>query len=624
MIIYRNTLSGFYDDIDSRTVVDKIESALKEHHVGFDRDSEERAWRDSTRNMKEVLKEADLPDEVGVFIEFNVPFTASRIDFGITGYDAAGKHSAVIIELKGWSEGVSVSDCEGMVHTSFYRRDVLHPSYQAWSYANYLRYFNSEVVDGQVMVTPCAYLYNFGRSQGIKIIEDPRYDYYTSVARVFYYEDMGPFSEFISKYIVEPDGLATLDKIENGKLTVSSSLQKSLRRVLHEKDFFAPMDNQVGVYQTLLRGIRDSYNRRIKRVFIVRGGPGTGKSVLALKLLAELTGGYNDRNRHHISIPTLYVTKTSAPREVYSKELKALSKEVGAEYLFKGASSFVDAKRNEYPAILVDEAHRLTTRSSQYIKGGKNQVMEIVNAALASVFFIDEDQNVSMQDIGTIDEIERWAKEFGAEVVSDGLELMTQFRCSGSGLYIAWLDDLLGIRKSDNLSLLGKMNYDFSIVDTPKELFDKIEEKRAQGYDSRILAGYCWDWASKDSKTGTDFQLEGIDAQRWNTNYTWANNNNLKDEIGCVHTGQGMEFHYAGVIIGKDLVFRDGRIATCPEENHDKGSLGGWRNNPKRADRIIRNIYRTLMTRGMDGCIVYCLDKDLSIFFKKQLSDIAP
>lgn len=623
MIIYKNTLSGFFEDVRTRKIIEKIEFAMNEHHIGYDTYSEERAWLDSTRYMKEILNNTELPNDVCVFIEYNVPFTSSRIDFCITGLNENDVNSAIIVEMKGWSKGVQLSSKEGMVYTDFYRKDVLHPSYQAWSYANYLRYFNSEVVDGQVEVIPCAYLYNYSNRFKNSVIENEQYEYYTNKAKVFYYEDLGPFSDFIDEHIKKSDNEETFRKIENGKLTISSSLQKSLGRVLHEKDFFAPMDNQVGVFNILFNGIRDAYNRRVKKVFIVRGGPGTGKSVLALKLLAKLVSGYEDKyDKTHIFIPTLYVTKTQAPRETYSKELEKLSKEVGVRYLFKGASSFVGCEKNEYPAILVDEAHRLTTRSSQYIKGGKNQVMEIINAALASVFFIDEDQNVSMQDIGTIDEIVHWANTFGAEIIEDGLILQTQFRCRGSGLYIAWLDDLLEIRKSDNLSLLGKLPYDISVADTPKELMERIEEKRLKGYNSRILSGYCWDWSSKNTANGTDIDLEGIESQRWNTNYAWANNDGYSNEIGCVHTGQGMEFQYVGVIIGEDMVCRNGRIVTLPENNHDKGSLGGWRKDPQRADRIIRNIYRTLMTRGMDGCIVYCVDKELSEYIKKKISEI--
>ena len=622
MIIYKNTVSGFFEDVRTRQIINKIEYAMRDHHIGYDPFSEERSWLDSTRNMKEILQSTKLPDDVCVFIEYNVPFTSSRIDFCITGLNGEGVNSAIIVEMKGWSKSVELSSKEGMVYADFYHKDVLHPSYQAWSYANYLRYFNSEVVDGQVEVVPCAYLYNYSVKGKMDVIENKVYEYYTEKAKVFYYEDVESFSKFIDAHIRESDNEDTLHRIESGKLTISSSLQKSLRKVLHEKDFFAPMDKQMGVFNILFNGIRDAYNRRVKKVFIVRGGPGTGKSVLALKLLSKLIGGYEDKYDHnHVFIPTLYVTKTQAPRETYSKELERLAKEVGVRYLFKGASSFVDCEKNEYPAILVDEAHRLARKSFALMKG-ENQVKEIINAALASVFFIDEDQNVSMQDIGTVDEIEHWANELGAEIITDGLVLETQFRCKGSGLYVAWLDDLLGIRKSKNLELLGKLPYDISVADSPKDLIDRIDEKRSQGFNSRILSGYCWDWNSKNTKDGTDIDLQGIDSLRWNTDYKWANNDSFSDEIGCVHTGQGMEFQYVGVIIGEDLTFENGKIATHPEKNHDKGSMKGWKNDPRRADRIIRNIYRTLMTRGMDGCVVYCLDKGLSEYIKKRIEEI--
>ena len=626
VIIYNDTLAGFIADVDSRKIIEKIEIAMQEHHIGYDWESEERAWRDSTRNMKEVLERTDLPDDAYVFIEYNVPFTSSRIDFCITGLNEENRNAAIIVEMKGWSDqGVRLSDKEGMVHADFYRKDVLHPSYQAWSYANYLRYFNSEVVDGQVEVLPCAYLYNYPESHKADVLEDPRYDYYTEKAKVFYYEDIIPFSEFIDKNIKRTDGNETLRKIENGKLTVSSSLQKSLREVLHNRDFFAPMDNQVGVFNNLYREITDAYRRRIKKVMIVRGGPGTGKSVLALKLLAKLIGGYTDKyDGSHVFIPTLYVTKTSAPRKTYSKELEKLSKEVGVKFLFKGASSFVGCERNEYPAILVDEAHRLTTRSSQYIKDGKNQVMEIINAALASVFFIDEDQNVSMRDIGTIDEIEHWATEFGAQIITNGLTLETQFRCRGSGLYIAWVDDLLGVRESKHLELLGHLPYDISVADTPEGLISVIERKRAEGIDARILAGYCWSWASQSKPRDVkDIDLEGIEALRWNsTTDTWANDDDSFDEIGCIHSGQGMEFQYAGVIIGDDLRYENGKVIADPSKNLDRGALGGWEKDPERAKRIIRNIYRTLMTRGMNGCVVYCTDRPLAEYIKRRIEEV--
>lgn len=623
MIIYKNTVSGFGNDVIDSSIEDKIERNLRAHGIGSS-NSEKDSWRLSTLNMKLVLDLTSIPGDTDVFIEYNVPFTNSRIDFCISGLDSNSKGTAIIIEMKGWSKGIRESDIEGMVHADFYHGETLHPSYQAWSYANYITNFNSEVVDGQIDIIPCASLYNYPFEQGEVILEAEPYEYYTGKARIFYKNDKKEFARFLDERIKFSDGGVTMNRIESGKLTVSASLQKSLRRVLKEKDFFAPMEGQVLIYNTLLAGIRNAFKKRKKTVFIVRGGPGTGKSVMALKLLSQLNGGFGDSDDEPDSfIHTFYVTKTSAPRATYSKELRRLAKEVGVNCLFKGASDFVNSERNEYPALLVDEAHRLTTRSSQFVKGGKDQVAEIINAALASVFFIDEDQNVSMTDIGTIDKIVECAYAAGAEVVSRGLALETQFRCRGSGLYISWVDDVLGIRKSKDLELLGALPYEIEVVDTPEELMSVIAERRAQGFNSRIVAGYCWDWTTKDDpKAATDISFDNSDLKlRWNKSTdTWGNDEKCFEEIGCIHSSQGLEYQYGGVIIGDDMRFEDGRVVTHPEARSDQnGTMRGWKKNPERADRVIRNTYRTLMTRGMYGCYVYCTDKALSDYIKSRL-----
>lgn len=420
MIIYSNTVSGFSDDVIDGVIVDKIETNLKARGIHPSK-SETRSWSDSTKNMRWVLKESNIPKDVDVFIEYNIPFTSSRIDFCIAGISANQKNTAIIVELKGWSEGIHKTDMEGIVHADFYNDDILHPSYQIWSYANYLTNFNSEIVDGQVDVMPCTYLYNMSAQVGEFSLEDPSYSYYTDHARIFYLNDEENFSRFIGETIRKSDNGQTMDRIENGRLTVSASLQKSLREVLRNKNFFAPMERQRLVYDRLLNGIRSNFKKRRKTIYIVRGGPGTGKSVLALKLLSQLNGGFGDEGDNGF-IHTLYVTKTSAPRATYSKELKSLAKDLGVEPLFQGASNFVGMEKNSIPVILVDEAHRLTNRSSQYSKG-KDQISEIINAALVSVFFIDEDQVVSMQDLGTVDRISETAESLGADVIRDGLVL---------------------------------------------------------------------------------------------------------------------------------------------------------------------------------------------------------
>jgi len=620
MIIYQSTKGGLSEDIADRTILDKIKEGSKRHHIPFD-SSEIRSWKDSTKAMNEVLNRTAISDYTDIYIEYNVPYTQFRADFCITGYNTEDKPVDMIIEMKGWDgEDIHTTENSSLIHADFYRKDVLHPSYQVWSYANYIRYFNSEVVEGQVDIDPCVYLYNFSSSKRKEVIEDPRYKLCLSKAPVYYYEDFKRLANRIDDLIKKPDFGKVIGKIEKGRLTVDSSLQKSLRRVLTEREFFVPMEDQVIIYDRILRGTRKALEMRQKKVFIVRGGPGTGKSVMALKLLSELVGGYELRGSHTFT-PAIYVTKTSAPRATYKKELVRLAKDVGSlDPLFMGASSFAEKESNEYPVLIVDEAHRLTTRSSQYHKG-ENQVKEIINASLVSVFLIDEHQNVSMADIGTVDEIKKWAKKLDAEVIEDGLQLKTQFRCSGSDYYLKWLDHVLMI-PTDSPMPTGDLGYKVTVVDSIQELQEEIRDRRSKGRSARLVAGYCWDWDTKDdgNREKTDFNLDGVDF-RWNsTTDTWSNDDRLKDEIGCIHSVQGMEFQVAGVIIGDDLKYRDGKVITDPEARSDKnGTMRGYKNDPKRADLVIRNTYYTLMSRGQEECIVYCVDRALAEYFKEQV-----
>ena len=623
MIIYQSTKGGLSEDIANRSIIDKIKYESKRHQIPFD-DSEIRSWRDCTRAMNEVLNKTNISDDTDIYIEYNVPYTQFRADFCITGFGVNDKPVDIIIEMKGWDgKDIHTTENNSLIRADFYNKNVLHPSYQVWSYANYIRYFNSEVVEGQVDIDPCVYLYNFSSIKKYDVLEDQRYQLCVSKAPIYYFEDYKKLAGHISDIIKKPDFGKVIDKIERGKLTVDSSLQKSLRQVLTNREFFVPMEDQVIVYDEILRGTRKALEIRQKRTFIVRGGPGTGKSVLALKLLSELVGGYEQKGSHTFT-PAFYVTKTSAPRATYKKELTKLAKDVGAlDPLFKGASSFAESEANEYPVLIVDEAHRLTTRSSQYVKG-ENQVKEIINASLVSIFLIDEHQNVSMADIGTIDEIKKWATVFGSKI-EGVLDLKTQFRCSGSDSYLKWLDHVLMI-PTNSPKPTGNLGYKVTIVDSIPDLLDTIKRRRESGRSARYVAGYCWDWTTqnKSNRESNDFNIDGVDL-RWNsTTDTWSNDNLLENEVGCIHSVQGMEFQVAGVIIGEDLKYRDNKVVTDPDARSDKnGTMRGWKKDPQKADAVIRNTYYTLMSRGQEECIVYCVDKALSEYLKEQIRAIS-
>ena len=409
-------------------------------------------------------------------------------------------------------------------------------------------------------------------------------------------------------------------KIDSGRIKPSKSLQDSIAKMLKGNREFIMLDEQKVVYEEILNESRQSVKDDKKRVVIVKGGPGTGKSVVAVNLLAELTK--EDQFCQ-------YVSKNSAPRNVYRKKLKGSIRKSSVDNMFKGSGIYTETDNNMIDTILVDEAHRLNEKSGMFHNMGENQIKEIIHAAKCSVFFIDESQRVTLQDIGRVDEIRKWAEEEKAQVTE--MELMSQFRCNGSDGYLAWLDHTLEIRDTANFDM-EDIDYDIRILDSPAKMQELIIERNRTSHNrARILAGYCWNWKKEgvndpsvhDIKIG-DFEIS------WNlkNTTTFAIDEDSIHEAGCIHTSQGLEFDYVGVIIGDDMRYENGMIVTdftkrARTDQSLKGIKKLYKENPelakKEADEIIKNTYRTLMTRGMKGCYVYCIDQRLAAYLKRCL-----
>jgi DUF2075 family protein len=294
--------------------------------------------------------------------------------------------------------------------------------------------------------------------------------------------------------------------------------------------------------------------------------------------------------------------------------------------LFVSSDAFRDVSEIAYDVLLVDEAHRLTEKGGLYGNLGENQIAEILNCARVAVFFIDEDQKVTWRDIGDVAEIERWARASGSAI--HHMDLFAQFRCAGSDEYLSWLDHLLGLSEQPSVDL-RYTNYDFRVTDTPSRLRDLIFEKNRDTNRSRLVAGYCWNWVSKKDPRVKDIVFEGTDfAMKWNLvsdGSTWMIAPKSVNEVGCIHTCQGLECDYVGVIIGPDLIWRNGALITDPfararTDQSLKGFKAEYKQDPvralARADVLIRNTYRTLMSRGMNGCYVFSVDPETQEYFR--------
>ena len=625
MLVYEGVKSGFIDDVNLNRIVDKIYDKYRQF-FGRTSESQLNSWKNSMQYMRGVLDDKEIPDNAGVAIEFNIPTTSKRIDFILSGRDNNRKDSVIIIELKQWETCTAVEGKDAIVSTFTGGgiREVAHPSYQAMSYANLIKDFNETVQLDEIGLYPCAFLHNYDLRDDDPICSS-QYQDYIKEAPMFGTNDFEKLRRFIKKYIVEGDDRELLYKIENGKIRPSKRLQDSLAKMLQGNKEFNMIDEQKVIYEDAIRMAIDTVASNNKNVLVVQGGPGTGKSVLAINLLVELT------NRNMTSF---YVTKNAAPRAVFRDKLKGSFKMTYINNLFQGSGQFIDAEKNEVDVLIVDEAHRLNAKSGMFQNLGENQIKEIINASNFSIFFIDEDQKVTLKDIGSVNEIKKYANELGAGIKV--VELESQFRCNGSDGYLAWLDNLLEIRKTANFDDMD-FDYDFRVLDDPNEVRRLIEEKNRENNKSRMVAGYCWNWIS-EGKNNTDIHDIVIPEYNfemsWNlgNSQTWAIDPMSVNEIGCIHTCQGLEFDYVGVIIGDDIRYEDGHIVTdyTKRAATDQSLKGinkisreeGLEEANKIADSIIKNTYRTLMTRGMKGCYVYCVDKKMQEYIKTKINMI--
>jgi hypothetical protein len=340
--------------------------------------------------------------------------------------------------------------------------------------------------------------------------------------------------------------------------------------MLHGKEAFVLIDNQKTVLETIVHHAFKGLDEQ-KQVIIVKGGPGTGKSVVAINVLSRLMGQRMNAR---------YVTPNAAPRAVFEVRLKDSFKGGQIKELFSGSGSYTGLEPDEFDILIIDEAHRLKLRT-QYAKGGDNQIREIIHAARTSVFFIDESQKVTWKDIGEIREIEKFAESMNAEVIH--LALDSQFRCNGSDGFIEWLDNVLGISSSDEIYFPRK-EYDFQIFRDPSKLYKEIREKNLLGNKSRMLAGYCWDWVSQNDASKFDISFPEFNFQaKWNLKTrgsAWIIDPESIEDIGCIHTSQGLELDYVGVIIGPDFSIADGKLVCNPDGRASTDiSLHGYKKN---------------------------------------------
>ncbi|MBP9673863.1 MAG: DUF2075 domain-containing protein [Bacteriovoracaceae bacterium] len=615
MIVYSATKEDFCQDVILNRIEIKIDEAVQKNLGRRTPINEINSWKNSMMYMHNILSDNEIPIDAWISIEYKIPQTSKRIDFILTGKNQQKKDTVVIIELKQWQEATR-TDKDGIIisYVGKAERELPHPSYQAWTYASLIEDYNFYVQENNINIIPCAYIHNSNMHESLCHVF---YKEYLDKAPLFLRDDVEKLKNFIKKHVKYGDKNDLIYKIDQGKIRPSKSLAEKLSSMLQGNKEFLMIDDQKVVFETALSLAKTSSVKN-KNVLIVEGGPGSGKTVVAINLLVQLT---------QEQLTCKYVTKNAAPRAVYEKKLTGSFKKSHISNLFVGSGAFTEVEPNTFNTLIVDEAHRLNAKSGMFSNLGENQVGEIILSSHFSIFFIDEDQKVTFKDIGTSDEIVKWAKKQNAHIHK--LKLSSQFRCNGSDGYMAWLDYILQIKETANEKIFD-MDYEFKVFDNPQEMKEAIIQKNKINNKSRVVAGYCWDWISRENKELYDINIGNFKI-KWNLSEhgsSWIIHEESINEAGCIHTCQGLELDYVGVIIGPDLIARDDKVITdgmkrARTDQSIKGFKKMLKENEMQAlklvDQIIRNTYRTLMTRGMKGCYIYCTDKETSEYFRKQL-----
>ena len=612
MIIYRNTIEKFNKDVFSGLIANKLENLFLMLNIGKESQGEYRSWNNSLEVVSSVLKYSDVDPKIEVAVEYQIPLTSKRVDFLISGLDKDNQATILAIELKQWDKA-EVTNLENCVKTYVNGQNGVHPhpSQQILSYCQLIQNLNETIQRDHVNLVPCAFLHNYP-SNNKDVLEDTRYSYVVSKAPLFYKDGREQLAEFIKSHVLKPSDKDLFEIIENGKLKPSKALQDAILDLLKGNDAFVMVDEQQVAYATITKLVKDNIDKNGKYTIIVRGGPGTGKSVIAIQTMTTLLSeGY----------AASYMTKNAAPREVF--KIKLTQGHLDKKYignLLKSPISLENCYKNDiYPCLLVDEAHRLTKHY------GHNQIDDIIRCSKINVFFIDEDQKVTTKDIGTVDLIKEIAKKYNSRIIDDpSLTLKSQFRCNGSDGYLQFLDNLLEIRETPMTSLDG-IDYDIRVFDSPTKMKEELEKLNKVNNKSRLLAGYCYEWVSEIEPTAMDIILEDGFRMQWNlrNGQPFAISDTSFDQVGCIHTCQGLEFDYVGVIIGEDLRYDNGKLITDQFKIAESDKSSGIRTckDKKLADILIKNTYKTLLSRGQKGCFVYCEDKALNEYLKLLINN---
>lgn len=583
--------------------------------------AEIRSWERSLHTLSADLVQAGL-DQVEVLVEYQLPLTSKRADVVLCGlHPRTNEPSYVVVELKQWSEATLLEDSVDLCVVAGSGGARLHPGEQVRRYCGHLRDFLATLSDLDDPLAGVAYLHNATDSDVEELFRLPEDDQ----GRLFTGQRRGAFLHYLQDRLSTAPGAEVADRLLGSAVRPSRQLLALAAQEVQQREVFRLQAEQQTAYSLVLRALERSRRGARKQAIVVVGGPGSGKSVIALSLLGELS-------RQGRSV--LHATGSSAFTQTLRKVAGRRAPRVKA--MFRYFNQFGDLEPNELDVLLCDEAHRIReTSANRYTRAnartGTPQVDELLQAARVPVFLLDEHQVVRPGELGSLSEISLAAARLGIDV--ECVQLDGQYRCGGSRAYETWVLRLLGLEPGGALAWVGDDHFDLRLAESAEQMEAVLGRREEAGYSSRISAGYCWPWGDARSNGSLPEDVVVGEWRRpWNNKKDtavggapgrpyWSSDPAGFGQVGCVYTAQGFEYDWSGVILGPDLVWRGDRWVAQPGKSFDS--------QVKRAtlpefDRAVRNTYKVLLTRGMLGSLVYSTDPETQQLLSDLLSNRQP
>lgn len=615
MKLYEEIVENFNEDVSQNRIAEKISQQYEQYYKRRANPSEVNAWINSLNFVKNLLTEATLKKNK-IIIEYELPYSEKRIDVLLFGKSNSGEENIVIIELKQWSnDKVEDSENEGNVFVDFgkFKKEHPHPSIQAEGYYWHLKDFMTVFEEQpKISLSACVYCHNYKKGEN-EVLFLPKFKENLKSYPLFSKEEMTKLGQYLKEKLSSGDGLDVFGRFSHSILRPSKKLLEHTGEMINKQQIFHLIDEQITAYKAIMTQAKKLAKSQEKAVIIIKGGPGTGKSVIALEVMGELL-----RMKKNV----VHATGSSAFTNTLRKILG-----IRAAKQFKFFNSFMVEKEEKIDVLICDEAHRIRkTSANRYtpkiLRTGEPQINELLKTAKLCVFFIDENQVVRPNEIGSISLIKDVAEKFGAKVY-EMPELKTQFRCGGSGKYLEKIEEILQIKERGEEIDFKEEKMEFKILESPSKLKEIIDKKNKERPNcARIVAGFCWPW-SKPRPDGTlvnDVKIDDFEMpwEKKDDFWKWATDDSGMDQVGTVYTSQGFEFDYVGVIFGKDLVYNP------LSEQWEAISKNSYDNEAKRNNenlvKHLKNVYRVLLSRAHKGVYVYFMDKATEEYFKSKIN----